>query len=301
MEPTARWMAFDHQRYNTVNHPSATGRTGAEWFAWPPAADHVESRPPTDPGTGVPDGSDRPWMLLAVAALAPVVVALLLTPWRDRLAAADNALILVVVIVAVATAGQRWAAAVCAVASALAFDFLLTRPYGSFRINRTSDLVTELLLLVVGLAVGDLAARGRTQRVAAWQGRRHLAVLHNVTGMAASGRDPDDVVREAGQELSRLLGLRSCTFRRAETGLAARVGARWGGADWRGGLGHRRPRTPPSRGGSAGSQQRSDPWTLRAAARSLGRRCPASPLPWRSTWPTRWVRHWRAGPGSVDV
>jgi len=176
-----------------------------------------------DDGNGVASGVDRPWMLLAVAILAPVVVAALLTPWRDRLAAADNALILVVVIVAVATAGQRWAAAVCAVVSALAFDFLLTRPYGSFRISRTSDLVTELLLLVVGLAVGDLAARGRTQRVAAWQGRRHLAVLHNVVGMAAAGRDPDDVVKEAGRELIRLLGLRSCTFRRVDTGLAALV------------------------------------------------------------------------------
>jgi hypothetical protein len=124
----------------------------------------------------------------------------------------------------VATTGHRWAAAVCAVASALAFDLLLTRPYGSFRISRTSDLVTELLLLVVGLAVGDLAARGRTQRVAAWQGRRHLAVLHNMTGMAAAGRDPDDVVRAAGVELIRLLGLRSCTFRRSESGLVAQVG-----------------------------------------------------------------------------
>jgi hypothetical protein len=162
-------------------------------------------------------------MLLAVAVLAPVIVALLLTPWRDRLAAADNALILVVVIVAVATAGHRWAAAVCAVASALAFDFLLTRPYGSFRISRTSDLVTELLLLVVGLAVGDLAARGRTHRAAAWEGRRHLAVLHSVTGMAAAGRDPDEVVHAAGQELIQLLGLRSCNFRRGEPGLAARV------------------------------------------------------------------------------
>jgi K+-sensing histidine kinase KdpD len=162
-------------------------------------------------------------VLLAVAVLVPIVVALLLTPWRDRLAAADNALILVVVIVAVATTGYRWAAAVCAVVSALSFDFFLTRPYGSFRISRTSDLVTELLLLVVGLAVGDLAARGRNHRVAAWQGRRHLEVLHNLTGMAAGGRDPDEVVRAAGQELNRLLGLRSCTFRRSETGLVARV------------------------------------------------------------------------------
>ena len=182
-----------------------------------------ERRPVDRAGDGASGGSGRIWMLLAVAVLAPVAVALLLTPWRDRLAAADNALILVVVIVAVATAGHRWAAAVCAVASALSFDFFLTRPYGSLRITRSSDLVTEILLLVVGLAVGDLAARGRTHRVAAWQGRDHLAVLHRVTGMAAGGRDPDEVVQRAALELSRLLGLRSCTFRRGDTGLVARV------------------------------------------------------------------------------
>ena len=86
--------------------------------------------------------------------LAPVAVALLLTPWRDRLAAADDALLLVVVIVAVATAGRRWAAALCAVVAALSFDFFLTRPYQSLRITRSSDLTTEVLLLVVGLLVG---------------------------------------------------------------------------------------------------------------------------------------------------
>jgi len=188
-----------------------------------PTAVHREVRPSSGTGIGTPGGTARPWVLLAFAILAPVVAALLLTPWRDRLAAADNALILVVVIVAVATSGHRWAAAVCAISSALSFDFLLTRPYGSFRISRTSDLVTEILLLVVGLAVGDLATRGRTHRVAAWQGRRHLAVLHHVTGMVAGGRDPDELVREAGQELSRLLGLRSCTFCRDETGVAARL------------------------------------------------------------------------------
>lgn len=178
----------------------------------------------------------RPLMLLVVAVLAPIVAALLLTPWRNQLAAADNALILVVVIVAVATVGHRWAAAVCAMASALSFDFFLTRPYGSFRIHRTSDLVTELLLLVVGLAVGDLAARGRTQRVAAWEGRRHLAVLHDVNGVAAAGQDPDEVVREAGRQLSRLLGLQSCSFSRDPSGVAARAEpdgtVRLGGVVW---------------------------------------------------------------------
>jgi hypothetical protein len=83
--------------------------------------------------------------------------------------------------------------------------------------------VTELLLLVVGLVVGDLAARGRTQRVAAARGRRHLALLEGVTGLAASGSDPGEVVHEAARELTRLLDLRSCVFTREDPEVTARV------------------------------------------------------------------------------
>ena len=170
-----------------------------------------------------PTDARSTWSLAAVAVLAPVVVALLLTPWRGRLAAADDALLLVVVIVAVATAGRRWAAALCAVSAALAFDFFLTRPYQTFQITRSSDLTTEVLLLAVGLLVGDLAARGRHHRTTAREGRDQLAALHGVTELAAAGGEPEDVARLVADELRRLLRLRSCTYATADSGLAARL------------------------------------------------------------------------------
>ncbi len=148
------------------------------------------------------------------AVLAPIATAALLIPWRDRLDTADNALFLVVVIVAVASTGRRAAAAVAALVSALSFDFFLTRPYYSFRITRHQDLITEILLLVVGLAVGELAARGRQHRAAAWQGRHQVALLHSVTELAASGQDPRVVLAAAVEELRDLLYLRDCRFTR---------------------------------------------------------------------------------------
>ncbi len=179
------------------------------------------------PGEGGAGGGAPPrrseWLLAAAAVLGPVVAAVLLTPWRDRLAAADDALILVVVIVAVATAGRRWAAALCALCAALCFDFFLTRPYLSFRITRSSDLVTEILLLVVGLLVGDMAARGRHHRNTARQGHDRISALHAVTELAAGGAEPEDVAREAAGELRRLLTLRSCTYATGDSGLAARL------------------------------------------------------------------------------
>jgi hypothetical protein len=158
------------------------------------------------------------------AVVAPLVVAAALIPARGHLDSADNALILVVVIVAVASTGRRVAAAVAAVVSALSFDFFLTRPYGSFRISHRNDLITEVLLLVVGLAVGELAARGRRNRHAADEGRHQLALLHSVTELAATGQDPELVVASAAAELRELLHLRECLFTvRDPGGITARI------------------------------------------------------------------------------
>jgi hypothetical protein len=161
--------------------------------------------------------------ITVAAVVAPIAVAAALIPFRATLDTADNALFLVVVIVAVASTGRRAAAALAALTSALAFDFFLTRPYNSLRITRHQDLITEILLLVVGLAVGELAARGRRHRDAAWQGHRQVALLHSVTELAASGKDPGVVVAAASDELRELLFLRDCRFTTREPGASARV------------------------------------------------------------------------------
>jgi hypothetical protein len=163
------------------------------------------------------------WILLAAVA-APIVGAAALIPGRGHFDSGDNALILVVVIVAIASTGRRLAAFVAALASALSFDFLLTRPYGSFRITRQADLVTELLLLVVGLIVGDLAARGRVHRSAASESRYEVSQLHAVTELAATGQDPHVLISVASVELKRLLFLRDCHFvRHALENVSSRV------------------------------------------------------------------------------
>jgi K+-sensing histidine kinase KdpD len=157
------------------------------------------------------------WILIA-AVVAPIATAALLVPWRDQLDAADGALFLVVVIVAVASTGRRLAAALAAVVAALAFDYFLTVPYESFRITNHQDLVSEILLVVVGLAVGELAARGRRHRDAASTSSQHVAQLHAVTELAATGREPALVVASATGELRELLSLRECRFTRADAG-----------------------------------------------------------------------------------
>jgi K+-sensing histidine kinase KdpD len=170
-----------------------------------------------------PTGSGTEAWALVAAVVAPIAVAFALIPGRGHLDPADDALVLVVVIVAVAASGRRVAAALTAVVAALSFDVVLTKPYGSFRIDQRDDVITEVLLIVVGLTVGELAARGRNHRRSAEARSGDLRVLHSVTGLAASGTDPRVVIESAMTELVDLLALEHCVFTRRDPG---RLGAR---------------------------------------------------------------------------
>jgi K+-sensing histidine kinase KdpD len=156
----------------------------------------------------------RRWALPA-AVIAPIVVAAALIPLRDDLVSTNVALLLVVVVVAVAATGHRVAAAVAALFAAGAFNFFHTEPYYSLRINSSDDVETAVLLLVVGLAVGELAVRGRRARAAAAVGRRDLASLQGLGALVATGEDADYVLLAAESELTHLLGLVDCRFEAA--------------------------------------------------------------------------------------
>jgi K+-sensing histidine kinase KdpD len=155
-------------------------------------------------------------LLWVASVVVPVAVALALVPSRGHLGPADDALVLVVVTVAVASRGARGPAAVAALMAAASFDFLLTRPYGSFRIHSQSDVTTEVLFVVVGLIVGDLAARGRRHQREAVQGRHELSRLHDLGERIAGGEEPDFVLIAVANELRELLNLQDCRFVREQ-------------------------------------------------------------------------------------
>ncbi|HVA09226.1 MAG TPA: DUF4118 domain-containing protein [Acidimicrobiales bacterium] len=96
--------------------------------------------------------------------------------------------------------------------AAASFDFFLTRPYGSFRISRQADITTEILFVVVGQLVGELAARGRRHQQAAARGRLELSRLHDLGERIAGGEDPDFAVIAVAGELREFLSLQDCRF-----------------------------------------------------------------------------------------
>ena len=74
------------------------------------------------------------------------------------------------------------------------FDFFFTRPYNSFTINSRDDLETAVLLLVVGLVVGELVVRTRRSERRAAESRAEVVHVRRLSELAAGGesaRSPD--------------------------------------------------------------------------------------------------------------
>lgn len=110
---------------------------------------------------GAPAVPRRHALVVAVlATTAVVVLSALMVPLRDEIGTASVVLVLVLVIVAAAAAGGRLAAALTSAAAALAFNFAHTDPLYTFHMRDAADVVTSVLMVLVGVAVGELAQRG---------------------------------------------------------------------------------------------------------------------------------------------
>ena len=154
-------------------------------------------------------------MGIGLGALAAITVAGVLGSVRGEIDQADAALFLVLVVIGAAYTGGRRAGAVTGAVAAVAFDFFLTRPFQSLIINSTDDVVASVLLLAVGLAVGQIAASRQEAKVAGQAGADEVAGLYRVAGMTADGAGTDEVIEEAVQaEVASVLRLRECRFQR---------------------------------------------------------------------------------------
>ncbi len=114
----------------------------------------------------------RDHLAIAAGLAGPLALAAILVPFRTNFANTDAALAMILLVVAVAAAGNRMAGYVAAVSAAAWFDFFLTRPYEQFTINRATDIETTILLLVIGIAVTEIAVWGRRQHASRQQASR---------------------------------------------------------------------------------------------------------------------------------
>ncbi|HZX05716.1 DUF4118 domain-containing protein [Kribbella sp.] len=150
--------------------------------------------------------------VLTASLLAPPAVCALLTPFRAHFDNANAALVLVVVIVAVAVFGIRLAGVLAAVSSALWFDFFLTTPYYSFSIDNSNDVDQAVLLLVIGIAVTQIAIWGRRQQANASRRRGYLDGVITTSQAVATGASADDLIEQVRAELIAVLGIDGVKF-----------------------------------------------------------------------------------------
>ncbi|MEV7279324.1 DUF4118 domain-containing protein [Streptomyces sp. NPDC093111] len=147
------------------------------------------------------------------ALLAPLLAALMLLPLRTSVSPTDLALVLVVVVVAVAALGNRWAGALAALSTAIWFDFFHTVPYQSFHIHDRTDVGTAVLLLLVGLAVSQIAARARVMSSVAVTDAERLECLHRTFRLVRSGDcTRPEAIERVRRDLVEVLELSRCRF-----------------------------------------------------------------------------------------
>jgi hypothetical protein len=153
------------------------------------------------------------------ALAAPLVLAAALAPFRASFPNTDAALAMMLVVVAVASNGYRLAGYLAAASAAVWFDFFLTRPYERFTIARLDDIETTVLILVIGIAVTELAVWGRRQHLAATRRAGYLAGLKDAAEVVAEGDSPAVLVSQVTGRLCRLLALSRCRFEAGVAGI----------------------------------------------------------------------------------
>src|SRR5215470_4720829 len=158
--------------------------------------------------------------LAVVAALAaPLLLTVILVPFRTSFPNTDAALALLLVVVAVAANGYRLAGYLAALSAAVWFDFFLTRPYEELTITRRADIETTVLLLVIGVAVTEIAVWGRCQHAAASRRAGYLDGINAAAQAAATGNSPAALIDQVVGQLTRVLSLHACRFQYGAAGL----------------------------------------------------------------------------------
>ena len=152
-------------------------------------------------------------LIIGATALVPLLACAVLALFRDSVANTNAALGLVLIVVAAAATGIRTAAVVAAVSAFAWFDFFLTEPFHTFTITDQADVETAVLLLLVGLAVTEIALWGRRQQARASREQGYLdGVLRTAATVAAGQPSTSALIDQVGRQITEVLQIDGCRF-----------------------------------------------------------------------------------------
>ena len=152
------------------------------------------------------------WPVLAAAFAGPLVVAAALGAVREQVTSTTAALVLVVLVVAAGSTGIRAAGIVAALSAGAWFDYFLTQPYGSLKVDAPDDVQAAALLLVVGVLVTELALRGRRRQARASRQAGYLAGVLATADAVAHRASPDELARGVARQIVDVLGIDACRY-----------------------------------------------------------------------------------------
>ncbi len=102
---------------------------------------------------------------LVVGATVPAAASAALVSVRGTVPNTDIALLITGAVLIVAASGRRSAAAIAALSAAVSFDYFHTLPYHSLTIANRNDALATLVLGLLALAVGQIAAQASNSHI----------------------------------------------------------------------------------------------------------------------------------------
>lgn len=126
---------------------------------------------------------------ISVGVTGCTLATMLMVPFRTGIQSANLVLVFVGMAVAAAWIGGRAAGIVVAVVAAGVYDVFFTLPYGSLRISKRGDLISDGLLLVIALVVAVARDRQRVADSQVYDTREDMSYLFAMARAVGSGEE----------------------------------------------------------------------------------------------------------------
>jgi K+-sensing histidine kinase KdpD len=130
------------------------------------------------------------------ALVLPFLACVALSTIRGERTEATSVLVLVLLVVGAAATGDRVAGLLAAVSAGAWFDFFLAPPYRTFTIHDADDVEATVLLVIISVAVSELALWGRRQQARASRGSGYLDGVLGAARIVAEGSAPGATVTD---------------------------------------------------------------------------------------------------------
>ncbi|MCE7625166.1 sensor histidine kinase [Vibrio fluvialis] len=141
--------------------------------------------------------------------LATSLATLISIPAQNLLNSGNLVLLFVFGVLAVGLKHGARPAIVTSIASFMSFNFFLTDPYYSFKVNSNDDIFTLIFLIVVSFICGPVASRVRDQFILLKESNRYTDALKELAQALSVADDENALWRSLSQHIARSLSVRA--------------------------------------------------------------------------------------------